>query len=161
MRFPILTLLEDFSLIGTDLQEGTSSYDISTENYLYGLQMGGRLRRTWRYWAVEFTGKAGVFLNDASQSQMATDFPNDFVVRELTGSHGQNVAALGELGVSLIRPITDVWSLRIGYQALGVGGLALAPNQLDFNVAPASGSELHKDGWVFFHGLNLGVEACW
>lgn len=159
--FRFLAVLEDFSLIGTDLQEGTSSYDVSTENYLYGLQFGGRLRRSWQRWAVELTGKAGVFLNDASQSQMATDFPDNNVVRALIGSDGQNVAALGEIGVTLIRPITDVWSLRLGYQAMGIGGLALAPNQLDFTDTFTSGSELHKDGWVFLHGVNVGVEACW
>ncbi len=162
--FRFITLLEDFSLIGTDLQEGTSSYDVSTENYLYGLQFGGRLRRSWQRWAVELTGKAGVFLNDASQSQMATDFPDEAdpnVVRALTGSDEQSVAALGEIGVTLIRPITDVWSLRIGYQALGIGGLALAPNQLDFTDTFTSGSELRNDGYVFLHGVNVGVEAYW
>jgi len=162
--FRFLALLEDLSLIGTDLQEGTSSYDVSTENYLFGLQFGGRLRRSWQRWAVELTGKAGVFLNDASQSQMTTDFPDEAdpnVVRALIGSDEQSVAALGEIGVTLIRPITDVWSLRIGYQALGIGGLALAPNQLDFTDTFTSGSELHKDGWIFLHGVNVGVEANW
>lgn len=161
--FRFLAMPEELSLIGTDGDEGISSYDISTENYLYGLQMGGRVRRSWQRWAVEVTGKAGVFVNDAGQSQMVTDFPDNpsYVPRPLIGSDGQNAAALGELGVTLIRRLTDVWSLRIGYQALGIGGVALAPNQLDFSDPFTGGSKLQKDGYVFLHGVNVGVEACW
>jgi hypothetical protein len=168
--FRFLALFEDFALTGTDLQEpanNSTAYHVSTENYLYGFQMGGRLRRNWECWAVELWSKAGVFLNDAQQRQGAVDSPLDpatgldFPLRDLTGSDGQNVAALGELGVTFIRRITDCWSVRIGYQVLGIGGLALAPDQLDFNNTLASGTALHKDGWIFLHGAHVGVEACW
>lgn len=162
--FRFVTLQEDFSLIGTDFQEGSSSYDVSTENYLYGLQLGGRLRWHWQRWAVELMGKAGVFVNDAGQSQRATDFPNNpdaNVVRSLIGSDGQNAAALGELGITFIRPISGRWSARLGYQVVGIGGLALAPDQLDFNDTFTSGSRLHKDGWLLLHGVHAGVEARW
>jgi hypothetical protein len=68
---------------------------------------------------------------------------------------------LAEIGVTLIRPITNVWALRIGYDALGLGGVALAPNQLDFGFGPDSGTDLHSEGWLFLHGAHAGLEASW
>jgi len=162
--FRFLALNEDFSLIGTDLQEGTSSYDISTSNYLYGLQMGGRMTRHLQQWSLQFTGKAGLFLNDAEQSQIVTDFPNApdaFVHRDVPGVSGTSAAMLGEIDLTLVRRITDVWSARLGYSVMGLGGLALAPDQLDFSLTPASGTNLSKDGFVLFHGVHVGLQAGW
>ena len=68
---------------------------------------------------------------------------------------------LAEIGVTLIRPITNVWSLRVGYDVLGLGGVALAPNQLDCTFQPGSGTSLHTDGWLFLHGAHAGLEASW
>ena len=164
LGFRFLALNEEFSLIGTDLAEGTSSYDISTSNYLYGLQMGGRMTRQMQRWALQFTGKAGVFLNDARQSQVVTDFPDfpdPFVHRLVPGVSRTSAAMLGEVDLTLVRQITDVWSARLGYSVLGVGGLALAPDQLDFTLTPVSGTGVSTDGFVLFHGVHAGLEAAW
>jgi PAS domain S-box-containing protein len=42
-----------------------------------------------------------------------------------------------------------------------IEGVALAPNQLDFTNTPDSGTDVHTNGGVFFHGVNLGLEARW
>jgi hypothetical protein len=157
--FRFLMLQEDFALVATDLQAGRSAYEISTENYLYGLQAGGRLRHSGRHVALEVRGKAGLFVNDAQQRQHVDDYP--VPLRELTGGDGQSAAMLAEIGVTLIRPITDVWSLRIGYDVLGLSGVALAPNQLDGTFQPGSGTSLHTDGWLFLHGAHAGLQASW
>jgi len=161
--FRFLTLQEDFALVGTDLQAGRSPYEISTENYLYGLQAGGRLRRNWTRWALEVRGKAAVFVNDAQQRQRVDDYPVPLrdLAGDFVGGDGQSAAMLAEIGGTLIRPITAVWSLRIGYDALGLGGVALAPDQLDFTFGPDSGTGLHTDGWLLLHGAHVGLEACW
>jgi len=164
LGFRFLALNEDFSLIGTDALEGTSSYDISTSNYLYGLQMGGRMTRQMQQWSLQFTGKAGVFLNDAGQSQIVTDFPpnpNDLIARNVPGVSDTSAAMLGEVDLTLVRRITNAWSLRLGYSVLGLGGLALAPDQLDFTLTPVSGTNLATNGFVLFHGAHAGLEAVW
>jgi hypothetical protein len=66
---------------------------------------------------------------------------------------------LGELGVILIRPINDNWNFRVGYNLLGLGGVALAPNQLDFSLAGIA--TIDKDGWFLVHGGLVGVETRW
>lgn len=162
--FRFISLQERFIIEGTDFQEGTSSYDVKANNYLYGLQLGGRYTRHFSQWSLELTGKAGLFVNDANQSQIATDFPNNggpFLLRDRIGADGTQVAALGELGLTAIRPINETWSLRLGYMALGLGGVALAPDQLDFTNTFASGGQLNSTGWIFAHGAVLGAEARW
>ncbi|MCE9527444.1 MAG: BBP7 family outer membrane beta-barrel protein [Planctomycetales bacterium] len=162
--FRFITLQERFTIAGTDLQEGTSSYDVKANNYLYGGQLGGRYTRHYSCWSLQLTGKAGVFLNDMSQSQVVTDFPNvggPFFLRNRIRADGTGVAALGEIGATAIRPINDTWSLRLGYMALGLGGVALAPDQLDFTDNFNSGSNLQKNGWIFVHGAVMGAEARW
>jgi hypothetical protein len=162
LRF--ISVNERYTITGTDFQEGTSSYDVEANNYLYGGQLGGRYTRYYGLWSLQLVGKAGVFLNDANQSQQATDFPtgaSPFFLRNRVGADGTSVAALGELGVTAIRPINDTWSMRMGYMALGLGGLALAPDQLDFTDTPTSGTHLNQNGWIFAHGLVLGLEAHW
>lgn len=160
----VLTLQERFTITGTDFQEGTGVYDVKANNYLYGGQLGGRYTRHYNYWSLQLVGKAGVFYNSISQEQHVTDFPittAPFLLRAPIGANDGSVAALGELGVTAIRPINDTWSLRLGYMALGIGGVALAPDQLDFTDTFTSGSSIHSNGWIFAHGVTLGAEARW
>ena len=63
--------------------------------------------------------------------------------------------------VTLIRALNDVWSFRIGYDVLTIGGLALAPDQLDFTNTLASGTAVDAESWIFVHGGHLGFEARW
>jgi hypothetical protein len=165
LRF--LNLNETFTLTGDDsADEGIGTYTVKTNNYLYGLQLGGRYTRCYCNWSVQLIGKAGVFVNDATQWQQVLDAPFNagvpFQLRPAIAASGASVAGLGELGIVAIRPLNDTWSLRVGYNVLGIGGLALAPDQLDFtDVAGVSGSRLNTCGWVFFHGGLLGLQAAW
>jgi hypothetical protein len=68
---------------------------------------------------------------------------------------------LGELGVVFTRPLNDNWSLRLGYNVLGLGGVALAPDQLDFTDTFVSGTDLHANGWIFAHGGLIGLQRTW
>ena len=109
----------------------------------------------------EATGKAGIFGNDAQQKQSVTDFPN-FPRRPTVSSGGGVMAFVGELNLSGLYRLTDVWNIRAGYSILWIEGLALAPDQLDFNFAASpSGNQLHNGGGMFLHGANVGLEARW
>ena len=137
------------------------SYNIRTANNLYGAQLGARLRRSRGQFGWDVTGKAGIFGNAADQTQSVTDFPN-FPLRPIVSSSGGAVAFVGEINLSAFYHLTDVWNLRAGYNAMWVEGLALAPDQLDFNFAAApSGNQLHRGGGMFLHGVNVGLEGRW
>ena len=146
-------------IVGGGLEEG--SYDLRTSNHLYGVQLGMRERHTRGRFGWEAGGKAGIFGNDAHQSQSVTDFP-DFPLRPTVASSGGQVAFIGDTNLTALYRLTKVWNLRAGYNAIWIEGLALAPDQLDFDFASANGgSQLHTGGGMFLHGVNLGVEARW
>jgi hypothetical protein len=141
------------------LEEG--SYDLRTTNHLYGVQVGARERHTRGRLGWEATGKVGIFGNDARQTQSVTDFP-DFPIRPTVSSSGGQVAFMGDTNISALYRLTNVWNLRAGYNLIWIEGLALAPDQLDFDLASATGgSQLHSGGGMFLHGVNVGLEARW
>jgi Putative beta barrel porin-7 (BBP7) len=150
-------------LVERDVNGGieTGSYDIRTENHLYGLQLGARLRHWRGRFGWESTGKVGVFGNDANERQSVTDFP-DFALRPTVSSSGSGVAVVGEANLSGLYRLTNVWNIKAGYSVMWIGGLALAPDQLDFNFASSpSGDQLDRGGSVLLHGVNVGLEARW
>jgi hypothetical protein len=138
------------------------AYNIRTANQLFGAQLGARLRRSWGRFGWEATGKAGIFGNDARETQSVTDFPNNFPLRPSVSSSRGEVAFVGEMNLSALYRLTDVWNLRAGYSLMWIENLALAPDQLDFNFATSpSGNQLHTGGGMFLHGVNVGLEARW
>ena len=65
------------------VEDGT--YNIQTGNHLIGGQLGGTVRRTINRFGWEVTGKAGIYENDAEQTQSVIDFPN-FPLRPTTSA---------------------------------------------------------------------------
>lgn len=161
--FRYMSLNEQFNIYGERDEIGgveTGNYNAVTTNDLYGAQIGVRGRKCWGRISGEVVGKAGLFANQASQSQYMVDFP-DFNFRPLTSTTGSGMAFGGELGITGIYQINQNWGLRAGYNLIWLQGLALAPEQLDYTFTPESGTALHRDGGLFLHGLSLGVEARW
>lgn len=162
--FSYLNLYEQLNItaqrtVAGALEEGT--YNIRTNNNLFGGQLGARLRRTQGRYGWDATGWAGIFGNDAQQTQTVTDFPAFPLRPTVTTSQG-GVAFAGGANLSGLYALTNVWNLRAGYSALWIQGLALAPDQLDFNFAGApSGNVLHNGGGMFLHGVNVGLEGRW
>ena len=141
----------------------TSSYNVQTSNNLFGGQFGGRARQDWKNWAVEGWAKTGVFANLQSQSQGAILDPtgSGTVVRDARSSSGVAPAMMADLNLSVIYRISRVWGIRAGYNAIWIGGVALAPNQWDFSTATDAGTTLVSNGGIFLNGANLGLEARW
>ncbi len=162
--FRYLNLTERLNISAQRIVAGAvedGAYNIRTTNNLYGGQLGARLRRSRGRFGWEATGNAGIFGNDAQEMQSVTDFPN-FALRPTVSRSGGEVAFVGETNISAFYRLTDTWNLRAGYTAMWIEGLALAPNQLDFNFAASpSGNILHNGGGMFLHGVNFGLEARW
>jgi hypothetical protein len=113
------------------------------DNYLLGGQLGLRWRRDNNLWFYEATGKAGVFGN----------------VYQITGetTKGQT-AFVGDLNFSAGLHLTDIWSVRAGYNLLWIDGVALAPQHL-FSLPVRT--PFQPDDNIFLHGANIGLEATW
>jgi hypothetical protein len=157
--FRFVRLSEDYDLSTID-SFGNDAYDVHSKNDLYGAQIGGRWRECCGrlYW--EFTGKAGVFGNDSLQSQFLTAFGGTQVQRNFT-TYESCVAFVGDLNLSVGFRLNKVWAARCGYNAMWIDQVAMAANQLDFNLGPTAGRTISTDGNVFLHGINVGCEGRW
>ena len=103
----------------------------------------------------------GIFGNAAEQhSDPIVDFPA-FVVRPRRSESGGDIAFVGDLNLTGIYHLDDVWGIRLGYNLIWIEGVALAPDQLDFTNTTTSGSGISTDGGVLLHGVSAGVEARW
>jgi hypothetical protein len=159
--FRFLSLDEEFSINADDFDEGESEYEVETKNRLYGGQVGTRLRRCRNRWSFETTAKAGLFGNDMEQQQdPIDDFPG-FRFRDGEESHESDLAFVGDLNFSAIYQLNCVWGLRAGYNLIWIEGVALAPDQLDFDNGPDAGEGLEDGAGVLLHGFNFGAEARW
>lgn len=159
MGFRYFYLGEKFNLTFTDNQTGSSAYKIGTFNDLFGGQIGGRVGHACGAWSYDFTGKAGVYGNVIHTSQNVADF-SGFTERNV-GTNGGQIAFIGDLELNGSYQFSQNWSLRGGYQAYWVEGLALAPSQIDYTDTPTSGTTLHKTDGMFMHGAHAGLMARW
>jgi hypothetical protein len=161
--FRYLSLRENLDVFGVRTVAGApenGDYNIQTHNDLFGGQVGARFRRCLGRFSWEATGKAGIYGNDAGQTQYVQDFPN-FALRPTIGTDQGQVAFLGELNLTAIYQLNDIWGLRAGYNLIFIDGVALAPDQFDFSFTPTSGSAVNTAGHLVLQGVNVGLEARW
>lgn len=158
--FRYLNLNETFNIHANDIDAGGSDYNIRSFNHIYGAQIGGRWRKEWKRFGLDFEGKAGIFGNDANQQSFVGDFDNSFVMRN-TIAKGSRATFIGELGLYGTYRLTNVLYARAGYNLLWVEGLARAMDQLDFTDTLDSGTALVFDKGAFLHGANVGLVAQW
>ncbi|MFH1267521.1 MAG: hypothetical protein ABIK89_17500 [Planctomycetota bacterium] len=181
-------LNEAFRVVGADFSPlPIPRYATHVENSIYGFQIGAEAkilggggflgldrlnhfpRRLGRP-DLLLTGplridgviKAGVFANHATQESSGQGGILGTVVT--ASDTDDQPAFIGELGVTGVCRLGDHFTLRAGYQAMWIEGVALAPEQIPFtDVAPfgAGTADLHATGGLLFHGCHLGLEARW
>ena len=159
--FRYLNLEDQFNIQSTDVNTGTSNYHISTQNNLFGAQIGARIVRHCNRFGWDATGKVGLFGNAAEESQYVTDFPPGFFLRPPRSDSAGQVSMVADINVSAVYQLNCNWSVRAGYNVMWIEGVATAPDQLDFTDTPTSGSTVASNGGLFLHGANVGVEARW
>ena len=144
------------------LLTGAERFGARAINSLYGHQWGleGVLWRPTTALALEGVAKAGIYGNVSKQDSL------------LAGSGGLSsiatdtarVAFVGETGLTGSWQVREWLRARAGYQALWLGGIASATNQLQGQSlaagSPQRGST-NTGGSVVLQGINLGLEAHW
>lgn len=157
--FRYFNLDEGFNLNSEDLLDGTSDYHISTDNNLYGAQIGASLKHEWSHVELEFIGKVGLFGAESRQRTFLADNDNTTILRDTSVRGGQE-AFVGELGFNGTLHLTQSLYCRAGYNLIWVDGVARATDQLDFTTSALSSTTL-SSGSAFLHGVNVGLEARW
>lgn len=129
-------------------------YDIKTKNNLIGAQYGEEIM-TPLFGSATLTvsGKVGLYANDIEQN---SSIVNNGVFLVNTQSTDTNLAFVGELNVFTNIKVTDMLSIRGGYNLMWIDGVALAPEQYTFE--PFQQSVVNENGSLFLHGFSLGLE---
>ena len=149
----------------------TTEYQLQAENFLVGLQFGGRneicLANRLR---LATAATVGLFNNRAETRQRIFDETGYNPVLAGGPSAGRpfdymaqrdDVAMMGELDLGLIYQLSSKFRARVGYRAMGVSGVALAVDQIpyDFND-PVLLQEANTNGSLFMQGVYFGTEFC-
>jgi hypothetical protein len=157
--FRYLSIDERFDINTFSNATGNGDYQILTRNRMYGGQLGARTQWQVERFVFDFEGKAGVFVNAAHQDQSVVG-DTDGVLRQ-TGATERQAAFVGEVSAYLFIPMGTHFTGRLGYTAIWIDDLALAPDQLDFTDTPTSGGSIYTRGSMLIHGFNAGLEARW
>ncbi len=157
--FRYLAIDERYNINSLDLDTGTGDYTILTRNRLYGGQIGARTQWQVERFIFDFEAKGGVFANAAHQDQRVVD-SDGFVLRDASAGERQ-AAFVGEVSSYLFIPMGSHFTGRLGYTAVWIDELALAPNQLDFTDTPTSGTSIYARRGILIHGFNAGMEFRW
>lgn len=134
-------------------------WNTSTTNNLYGLQIGadGKLFERGRF-SIGGLIKVGGYWNHASES---TGVSLEKVVYS-TGAKTDHAAFVGEAGLQCKYQFTRGLALKLGYEALWLYGVALAPGQIQktYEIGPASVTTrgVNCDSGVLLHGGTAGLE---
>ncbi len=154
-----LRLREDM-VYTTETESGGMTYRLKTDNDLVGAQIGTDLFLclTPRF-KIGGEIEAGVY---GTNSRQRTNVSCDQACIRQERDHDNDAAFIGEAGVMALFRATPRLTLRAGYQALFIDGVALAAD--NFNTAsPFSNRATFVDntGNLVMHGSSLGFEWTW
>ncbi len=141
---------------------GSSLYAVRANSALFGGQIGARGRLAWEAWALEGWVKAAAAYANLSQSQDGiVDALGPSLYRTPGGGSDGGVAGIFDANISLVRRLSDTWSLRLGYNSFWLTGVALAPNQFDFSGATTAPTDVESGSTLWLGGASVGLEATW
>ena len=148
---------ESFSLL-----TGPETFNARAINSLYGHQWGleGVLWRPTTALALEGVAKAGIYGNVSKQDSLLASSGGLSSIATDTA----RVAFVGETGLTGTWQVREWLRARAGYQALWLGGIASATNQLQGQSLAAGsplGGSTNTCGSVVLQGVSLGLEAHW
>jgi len=150
--------LRDRLQINSGTAASRSDYHIRTSNNLFGLQLGRGLNYRSGRWQLNAGGKAGLYVNAASQRVRLHD-NNNTLLRRSYGNSTASAAFLGEVDLTATYHVTSHCAVRGGYQLLWIEGVAEAPSQfLGGNPATKPSASLNTNDGLFAHGFYGGIE---
>ena len=132
----------------------TSVWETDAENRMYGLQIGADGLLTYQIGPMRIGGlaKAGVFYNRSKVANSSS----------LAGGSetlaNEDPAFLGEVGLSLLLPVTKHLTVRGGYECMWLQTVALAPEQIPNSSLVGGNGQVNTHGDVFAHGAFVGLD---
>lgn len=154
--------ISDPSLGQANLDNATGNYDIDTANDLVGFQFGGDWTRSEKDYSFGGWIKMGGFVNFARQHSVVVIDDNYFSGDVNSNREGNEdvFTFAGEAGFSGTYHFNSNISLRGGLEMLWIQSVAVAPEQINYNLPPAPAT-VDLSGNVFFLGASVGLEVVW
>lgn len=149
-----------------DPSEFGGNYLIDSQNWLWGMNIGGELisQNEFYYWGLR--GRATPSMSFTANQQSLTSvndvLPAPFVQGSVSrASSAQQFAPgfVGDLSLFAGWNVTPNFSLKAGYDFLWVAGIATATRQFDLNNV--RGRPHDAGGQIFYNGLSFGCEGSW
>ncbi len=147
-----------------------TNYDFNVENSLVGFQLGARADRCLsNCFSLSLGFKFGVYQNDIYHFQAIRAGNGENATVGGAGPYAGNdygfgpakkeISTLGELDLGVNWMFRPCWRLTVGYRAIGVAGVALAPNQIPYNFEDsAEVNRINSNGDLLLHGAYFGIE---
>jgi len=154
-----LGLPEQFDYYGRpDDGSPATSIHARTTNEMVGPQIGARAElNTDDRWWINCEIKAAVLNNHATQTISGS---------YASSAEGNHTAFAGDLALKVVYRWSPHVATHIGYQALWLEGLALAPDNIGANIdfmrqTPPAPDQLKSNSGSFYHGPFAGLEIGW
>jgi hypothetical protein len=163
---------------GVDPTEFGGNYLINTQNWLWGMNLGGELisQNEFYFWGLR--GRATPSMNFSGNQQTVNGvdtlttlpnplpppatIPNPFTQGSFSraSSNQQLVPGfVGDLSLFAGWNVTPNFTLKAGYDFLWVAGIATATRQ--FNLDNVRQDAHDGGGQIFYNGLSFGCEGSW
>jgi hypothetical protein len=150
-----------------DPSEFGGNYLVDTQNWLWGMNIGGELisQNEFYFWGLR--GRATPSMSfTANQQSLAS--VNDVLadppfargsVNRVTSAQQFAPGFVGDLSLFAGWNVTPNFALKAGYDFLWVAGIATATRQFDLNNV--RGNPHDAGGQIFYNGLSFGCEGSW
>jgi hypothetical protein len=167
---------EDFSMLSTrpdvnnprlppvPLSQFSGNYEIGTENWLLGLNLGAELisQNEFFYWGLR--GRAAPAISFASMSQTGvgvntTDIGPGGTIDISDAASQTGAGFIGDMTIMAGWNITPNFALQIGYDFLWVAGIATSEKQ--FNLDNRDIGDIDAGGQTFYQGVSFGFYGSW
>ena len=171
--FRLFQFDESFRMVanGSGAFAPTTEYALEAQNFLLGGQLGARNEICLTNRLRLSSGvKVGLFNNRSETRQRVFNQAGTLATVDGGPANGRDfdysdtqddVAVLGELRLGLIMQVSQKIRANVGYQALGVGGLALAVDQVPLNTLdPGLLQRSRTNQSLLLHGAYFGAQTC-
>ena len=134
-----------------------SSYDVRTENRIFGVQFGLDFQMNPVHWlSWEIFAKVGGMVDHSEQKTFLGDMDNDITLHSFK-RQGNELGMYADVAAEFVIHAHRHLDFRAGYQAMFFSGLTLAPEQVSYRSKKNAGNRVYDHGTAVIHGLFVGL----